>query len=1123
MVVPLFQTAKKHKFMDQILVAVNDNSIMKRLLSVFVIIFFIHNVYSQKWIYSSVIKGDNISPSQSILDNQDNFIILSTFQSSIYSIGYNSLGSSDIAIFKIDATGNLLWSKQIGSTGNDGVGGVAVDNDNNIYVLGNYAGLCQFTPSQLLSNNGDLDIFIAKYDPSGNLIWAKALASTQNIQAINNVKYDNGRLIICGYFKQNITLGVNPANSITLDGNSYNSGFISLIDTVGNPIWAKRVLGNHDASKLIGIGICNDGYIFGGHFTNSMYFDIDTLLSQTENLADAFLYKTSKIGDGIWIRKLSGIGTDNLRSVSIDDANYIYAIGNFNAAEILVDSSNSSAIIHKGNSANYNIFVCKYDYSGVLQWIKSYGNGYNIYASDIFSRNNTVFTTGYFINRLIFLNDTINTSSNTNGDPYLAAFTDNGLPLSAISIKGIGNYYDSGNKVVINSDSKAYITGYYNSQSIYIGQQNYTSSNINKPDQFFAVYKHPLMPIVKEQKDPGCYGGNDGVLELETYFGKPPYSYSWSHNRALNTSRLTNLAAGTYDITITDANGEDTTVTKTLTQPAPVGFSAIITSVQCYGDSTGAADVTVLNASGTPTFDWSTGATTEDETDLKAGTYTLTVTDSIGCTAFGVITVDEPDPMGLVVTKDAANLCYGDSIASLTANPSGGMGLFSYQWNDALYQTDQTATGLGQGSYAVLVTDANGCTLSDTTVITQPDSISLDIVTTDPTCAGLSNGSAIPTVSGGTPQYDYAWSNGVFERFNTDIPAGDFTLTVTDGNNCIKTALVTLGEPAALVLDAITPQDASCFGYEDGSLEISASGGTGTLQYSIDGTNEFMSPLFDSLAAGTYTIRVTDSLDCAAETTADVGQPEGMALTLSLAGDISCHGDSTASIAAAVTGGAGTLTYFWDDATAQTGDTAINLAAGDYSLQVTDSSGCMVTAGLAVTEPESIAFDTTAVVQISETNPTGAVSLEASGGTGSFTFMMLPDSTSDATGIFDELAAGDYTFFATDVNGCTSVQLAVTITDWETPPETGLQFYDAFSPNGDGKNDVWHIRNIEQYPDCVVKIFNSWGTPVFSSKGYGTPWDGKSGGKELPSGTYYYLVDPGDGSPSRTGPVSLVK
>jgi gliding motility-associated-like protein len=159
------------------------------------------------------------------------------------------------------------------------------------------------------------------------------------------------------------------------------------------------------------------------------------------------------------------------------------------------------------------------------------------------------------------------------------------------------------------------------------------------------------------------------------------------------------------------------------------------------------------------------------------------------------------------------------------------------------------------------------------------------------------------------------------------------------------------------------------------------------------------------------------------------------------------------------------------------------------------------------------------VVRGNTDNPLGSISLENTGGISPVNFVIIPDSSSNTSGVFNDLDAQNYRLFAMDANSCKSNELLVTLPE----PETNMVVYDAFSPNGDGKNDVWHIPGIGNYPNCSVKIFNVWGVDVFTSKGYGTPWDGKYKGNDLPSGTYYYVIDPGDGSGELTGPVSLVK
>jgi gliding motility-associated-like protein len=159
------------------------------------------------------------------------------------------------------------------------------------------------------------------------------------------------------------------------------------------------------------------------------------------------------------------------------------------------------------------------------------------------------------------------------------------------------------------------------------------------------------------------------------------------------------------------------------------------------------------------------------------------------------------------------------------------------------------------------------------------------------------------------------------------------------------------------------------------------------------------------------------------------------------------------------------------------------------------------------------------VIRPDATHALGSITLESVGGLSPISYVIMPDSSVNTTGLFDNLPADDYRLFALDANQCKSNEIEVSLVQ----PESGLTIYDAFSPNDDGKNDVWNIRNIDYYPNCSVKIFNTWGVAVFTSNGYHIPWDGTYNGNDLPSGTYYYVIDPGDGSGALSGPVSIVK
>ncbi len=170
-------------------------------------------------------------------------------------------------------------------------------------------------------------------------------------------------------------------------------------------------------------------------------------------------------------------------------------------------------------------------------------------------------------------------------------------------------------------------------------------------------------------------------------------------------------------------------------------------------------------------------------------------------------------------------------------------------------------------------------------------------------------------------------------------------------------------------------------------------------------------------------------------------------------------------------------------------------------------------------QPDIIVIDTN-VVHVSGSQ-LGEIEIVASGGTPPYAYYILGTEidSSNSNGIFINLTPDNYSVHATDENTCTSDTLVVTILQ----TDTGLTIYDAFSPNDDGMNEVWNIPNISMYPDCKIAIFNTWGNKVFSSDGYPEPWDGTYNGKDLPAGTYYYIIDLNDGSDPLSGPVSIVR
>jgi hypothetical protein len=276
--------------------------------------------------------------------------------------------------------------------------------------------------------------------------------------------------------------------------------------------------------------------------------------------------------------------------------------------------------------------------------------------------------------------------------------------------------------------------------------------------------------------------------------GTPPFTYLW--NDAVTTQNRSSLAAGNYSVTATDANGcTAASGTITITQPAAIAITPTVTNVSCNGNTTGAISLAVTGGTGTLTYAWNDGATTQNRINLAAGTYSVIVTDVNNCTK---------TQTGMVVTQPAAALslsatsvnvaCYGNSTGSINLSATGGTTPYGYDWGGSISTEDRTT--LTAGNYSVTVTDANGCTAVLSKTITQPVALSLSTVQTHETCPGAFDGAITLTVSGGTTTYSFVWTGpSSFTSTSQSLTAlkgGAYSVTVTDANSCTSILSVTV-------------------------------------------------------------------------------------------------------------------------------------------------------------------------------------------------------------------------------------------------------------------------------------------------------------------------------------------
>jgi len=522
-----------------------------------------------------------------------------------------------------------------------------------------------------------------------------------------------------------------------------------------------------------------------------------------------------------------------------------------------------------------------------------------------------------------------------------------------------------------------------------------------------------------------CFGGNNGSASVTASGGTAGYSYLWSDGET--TSSVSDLAAGTYSVQVTDANGCTATATG-LSVSQPSAVTATVTSSTeplCNGQSNGTATVTA--GGGTPgyTYLWSNGETTSSVSDLAANTYSVTVTDANGCSANTSVTISQPAVLVLNTSAQTNVSCYGGSNGSATVNAAGGTSHihvdYTYSWSPT-GNTNNSVTGLSAGTYTVTVTDKNGCTATDIVTITQPAQLTASVTSeTDVTCNGNSNGAATVTAGGGTPAYTYSWSNGETTSSVSDLAAGTYTVTVNDANHCGPvTATVTVNQPTAVTANITAETDVTCNGNSNGMATVTAGGGNGTYTYSWS-NGETTSSVSD-LEAGTYTVTVYDGIGCGPATaTVTVNQPAVLVVNGST-GNVTCNGGSNGTASVTASGGTSGYSYSWSNG--QTTSSISGLTVGTYSVLVTDAKGCTATAtGLVVSQPNALSASIT-----SSSNAScyacydGSVTITASNGTPPYTYSW---SDGETTSSVNDLGVGFYSCTITDA--CTSVVDTITI------------------------------------------------------------------------------------------------
>ena len=569
------------------------------------------------------------------------------------------------------------------------------------------------------------------------------------------------------------------------------------------------------------------------------------------------------------------------------------------------------------------------------------------------------------------------------------------------------------------------------------------------------------------QTNVSCNGGTNGSASVSPSGGTPGYTYSWSPSGG-TAATATGLAAGSYTVTVTDANGCTATRNFTITEPTAISLtSGSQTDVSCNGGTNGSASVSPSGGTPSYTYSWSpSGGTAATATGLAAGSYTVTVTDTNGCTATRNYTITQPSAINTATGSQTNVSCNGGTNGSASVTPSGGTPSYTYSWSPT-GGTAATATGLAAGSYTVTVTDANGCTATRNYTITEPTSI--DTATgsqTNVSCNGGTNGSASVSPSGGNPGYTYSWSpSGGTAASATGLAAGSYTVTVTDANGCTATRNYTITQPTAIDTATGSQTDVSCNGGTNGSASVSPSGGTPGYTYSWSPSGGTAASA-TGLAAGSYTVTVTDANGCTATRNFTITEPTAIDTATGSQTNVSCNGGTNGSASVTPSGGNPGYTYSWSP-TGGTAATATGLAAGSYTVTVTDANGCTATRNYTITQPSLIDNNVTLDSGILEATQTGVT----------YQWYQCPNTIliGETNQTYTPAIVGDYKVEIT-LGGCTNTSTCVTVTTLvnENFDNTNFTYY---------PNPTSGILNLS-YNNIIdeVQVINLLGQQLFSNK-----------------------------------------
>lgn len=743
------------------------------------------------------------------------------------------------------------------------------------------------------------DLFILCLDQNLNQLWGAVSAGpgsefARNVVA-NNINGVTDKIMVNARITGTTAWGT---NSITAQGNDVA---VAVLDTNGAWLWSAGLNAAGNVENTFGLDVSTDGdrFFVGGVFAGSATINSTTYTSN--GTTDGFILGMDTAGAITNFYQFgNALAERGVTAIKYVDNDYLVFTAFIGVGITYADSLYSSM-----GDADAMICALGLDSTEIygVQFIES-SNGENARFNDITINNGRVLAGGYFLDDASLTQANLLANSNYDGmitNMNMFARVDTSMVFSNLVA---GSYpvtiMDSnGNTItdtaIVNSPAPIAISGVVGGASSAVANDgfiNLTVTGGNLPYSFFwsntqttqnlsglsygpymvtvvdtngcqatdsfyvdSVFVAPPMQASAVITNEICFGDSNGGIDLTVQYGYPAYSFAWSNGDT--TEDLTNIPQGTYFVTITDDSANVLIDTFTVGGNPQIVISAVVTNTTSSTANDGAIDVTVSGGTAPYTYVWSNTETTEDISNLPVGSYTITVTDAAGCSETGTYAIDSVGPTGLpfVVSFTTVNeSCFGSNDGAVMLSVGGGTTPYFYTWNTGA--TTQNLTGVPAGTYYFTVTDNDTSSYSDSAIILGNPQIMISGVMTPPSSGTSNDGALDVTVSGGTAPYSYLWSNSQTTEDISGLGIGSYTITVTDSIGCSANKTFAVDTIPALILVSLS-SDVTCLETNNGTIDLTIIGGVAP--FTISWSNGASTEDLFGLAAGAYTVTVTDS------------------------------------------------------------------------------------------------------------------------------------------------------------------------------------------------------------------------------------------------------------------------